>query len=171
MRNKKKIYTKKRKKCYNTIERGVPMQDYKFIIIPIISLVLCQILKFIIESIQKRKLIWGRLFNGAGGMPSTHTSFCFALTFTLGYQLGFSSPFFAIAQVFSMIVSYDAMGVRMESGKQAEAINDIVDSVFKNKKKLTIAHLKEELGHEPIEVFVGVIFAFVISTLCNFYLF
>ena len=104
-------------------------------------------------------------------MPSTHTSFCFALTFTCLYQNGLDSPLFAIALVFSMIVSYDAMGVRMESGRQAEAINDIVENIFKNKPSISIAHLKEELGHHPEEVFVGIIFAFMVSTVCNLVIF
>lgn len=147
------------------------MKNYVYIIVPMISLILCQITKFTIESIKKKKLIWERLFNGAGGMPSTHTSFSFALTFTCFYQNGLESPFFAIALVFSMIVSYDAMGVRMESGRQAEAINDIAENIFKNKSSGGIAHLKEELGHYPKEVFVGIIFAFFISTVCNFFIF
>lgn len=147
------------------------MKNYVYIVVPMLSLISCQILKFIIESIKKKKFVWGRLFNGAGGMPSTHTSFCFALTFTCLYQNGLDSPLFAIALVFSMIVSYDAMGVRMESGRQAEAINDIVENIFKNKPSISIAHLKEELGHHPEEVFVGIIFAFMVSTVCNLVIF
>lgn len=147
------------------------MSHYRYVIVPLTSLILCQILKFTIESIKKKKLIWGRLFNGAGGMPSTHTSFCFALTFTMMYQNGIDSPLFAITLVFSMIVSYDAMGVRMESGKQAEAINDIVENVFKNKPSISIKHLKEELGHDPLEVIMGVLFAFIVSTIFNFVIF
>ena len=147
------------------------MSEFQYILIPLISLILCQFTKFILESIQKKKFIWGRLFNGAGGMPSTHTSFCFALVFTILYNDGITSPLFAIALVFSMIVSYDATGVRMESGRQAEAINHIVENLFKNKPSESIKHLKEELGHDPLEVFVGILFAFVVSTVCHFYLF
>lgn len=131
------------------------MNSYKFLLVPIITLLMCQTIKFIIESIMNKKLIWGRLFNGTGGMPSSHTSFATSLTMMLGLNLGFDSPLFAIALVFTIIVSYDAMGLRMESGKQAEAINKLFDETFKdgNMKKL-----KEKLGHKPEEVLVGLIF-------------
>lgn len=142
--------------------------EYIYLIVPILSLILCQIIKFIIESVQKKEIILGRLINGAGGMPSTHTTFSFSLTFTIMIYEGISSPLFAIALVFSMIVAYDAMGVRMESEKQAVAINQIVNQMFKNKPKEWYTHLKEEIGHEPLEVIMGIVFAFVSSTLINF---
>ena len=87
-------------------------------------------------------------------MPSSHTSFSTSLTMMLGLNLGFDSPLFAIALVFTFIVSYDAMGLRMESGKQAEAINNLFDETFKDKG---ITKLKEKLGHKPEEVLAGMI--------------
>ena len=46
-----------------------------------------------------------------------------------------------------MIVCYDAIGVRYESGKQAEAINDLVeDLILDAKNKLNYKVLKEQLG-------------------------
>ena len=48
----------------------------------------------------------------------------------IGYTLGFNSPIF-IALIFTFIVSYDAMGLRFESGKQAEAINYIFEQFIK----------------------------------------
>lgn len=134
------------------------MNDYKFILVPVITLLVCQTLKFIIESIVSKELVWGRLFNGTGGMPSSHTSFSSSLTMMLGLNLGFDSPMFAIALVFTFIVSYDAMGLRMESGKQAEAINKLFDKTFKEQG---IVKLKEKLGHKPEEVLVGLILGIV----------
>lgn len=128
------------------------MEKYKYLLIPIITLLICQTLKFIIESITNKKITWGRLFNGTGGMPSTHTSFSTSLTMMIGLNLGFDSPMFAIALVFTFIVSYDAMGLRMESGRQAEAINKIFDEIFKDGN---ITKLKEKLGHKPQEVLAG----------------
>ena len=128
---------------------------YRFIFVPIFTLLMCQTIKFLIESVSSRKLVWGRLFNGTGGMPSSHTSFTMSLTMMLGLNLGFDSPIFASALVFTFIVSYDAMGLRMESGKQAEAINKLFDETFKDGN---MAKLKEKLGHKPQEVLVGLIF-------------
>ena len=134
------------------------MEKYKYLLVPIITLLVCQTLKFVIESIVNKKIIWGRLFNGTGGMPSSHTSFSTSLTMMLGLNLGFDSPIFAVALVFTFIVSYDAMGLRMESGKQAEAINRIFDEIFKDG---SMEKLKEKLGHKPQEVLAGMILGII----------
>lgn len=143
------------------------LNNYKFIIIPILTLIICQIIKFSIESTKSKKLKWGRLFNGSGGMPSSHTSFSSSLTVLMGLEFGFDSPFFAISLVFSLIVAYDAMGLRMQSGKQAEAINTIVDELFENNIKVNFSKLKEELGHQPLEVLGGIILGIVTSIVLN----
>ena len=134
------------------------LKDYKYLIVPVMTLLICQILKFIIESIINKKLVWGRLVNGTGGMPSSHTSFSMSLTTMIGLNEGFNSPLFAIALTFTLIVSYDAMGLRMQSGKQAEAINKIFDELFKNGN---ISKLKEKLGHKPQEVLAGMILGII----------
>lgn len=134
------------------------MEQYKYIIVPFITLLMCQTIKFILESIINKKIIWNRLFNGTGGMPSSHTSFSTSLTMMLGLNIGFDSPLFAIAIVFTFIVSYDAMGLRMESGKQAEAINKIVNDTLTKKERKKYKKLKEKLGHKPLEVLMGILF-------------
>lgn len=140
------------------------MEKYRFIIVPFIALVICQIIKFIIESIISKRLRFDRLFNGAGGMPSSHTTFSIALTTLVGFDAGLSSPLFAVCLIFSMIVSYDAIGVRYESGKQAEVINDLVeDLITNNGKKTNYQVLKEQLGHKPLEVLGGVLLGFIVS--------
>ena len=64
------------------------MKEYVYIVVPFISLIVCQIIKFSIESFKNKRLEWGRLFNGAGGMPSTHTTFSISLTTLIGYTIG-----------------------------------------------------------------------------------
>jgi acid phosphatase family membrane protein YuiD len=113
---------------------------------------------------------FGRLFNGTGGMPSSHTSFSSSVTMLVGCNLGFDSPVFAVSLIFMMITAYDAMGLRFESGKQAEAINLLFDEMGKIKKpKYVFKRLKESLGHKPLEVLVGLILGTTVS-LC-FYAF
>ena len=129
-------------------------EKYKYLFVPLITLLVCQTLKFTIESIINKKLVWERLFNGTGGMPSSHSSFSISLTTMIGLNMGFDNPLFAIALVFSTIVCYDAMGLRMESGKQAEAINKIFAQISKDKN---FTKLKEKLGHKPEEVLGGII--------------
>ena len=136
------------------------MRNYIYIIIPFSAAISAQLIKFIGESIKYKRLNWERLFNGNGGMPSTHTSFSSSLTITIGILEGVTSPLFAISLIFSCIVGYDAMGLRMESGKQAIAINKINDKVFSESK---IKKLKEQLGHQPIEVLMGIIWSIICS--------
>lgn len=131
------------------------MKEFIYIVCPVVTLILCQLIKFGIESFQAKELKWGRLFNGAGGMPSSHTSFSFSLTMLIGFINGFETPLFAVAFVFSVIVAYDAMGLRRESGRQAEAINQILDEVFSSESERGMIHLKEQLGHKPLEVLGG----------------
>ena len=127
---------------------------YKYLLVPLITLLVCQTLKFTIESIVSKKLVWSRLFKGTGGMPSSHSSFSISLTMMIGLNLGFDNPLFAVSLVFSTIVCYDAMGLRMESGRQAEAINKIFDQISKDGD---FTRLKEKLGHKPEEVLGGII--------------
>ncbi len=147
------------------------MKDYIYLIVPVISALSAQIIKFIGESIKYKKLNWERLFNGNGGMPSTHTSFTFSLTITIGILQGITSPLFAIALVFSCVVGYDAMGLRMESGKQAIAINKIADEIFFRNTKIGIKHLKEQLGHKPLEVLMGIIWSIFCSLVLIYVIF
>ncbi len=141
------------------------MEEYKYLIVPIITLLVAQVLKFTIESIKGKELKWGRLFNGSGGMPSSHGSFSFSLTMMTGLNEGFSSAFFAIALVFSLIVAYDAMGVRMESEKHAQTLNEISKEIFSKDYKVGFTHLKEELGHNFIEV----VCAYILATISAFF--
>jgi len=130
------------------------MEKYKFIIIPFLGLIFSQIIKFILESIKYKRLCLDRLIDGAGGMPSTHSSFVSSLTTLVYLELGASSIYFAIALIFSLVIIYDSMGVRYEAGKQAEVLNDIVEKMKFNKK---MEELKEKVGHKPIEVICGVL--------------
>ena len=135
---------------------------YIYLICPIIALIICQLLKFTIESIKNKKLDFERLFNGSGGMPSTHTTFSSSLTMLIGYKLGMDSPIFAVSLIFTLITSYDALGIRYESGKQAEAINYLLNG------KIGFQKLKEKLGHKPLEVFVGLLLGTFVAFVFNF---
>ena len=99
---------------------------------------------------------FARLINGCGGMPSSHTSFSSSVTMLIGFEMGFDTPLFAACLIFTFITAYDAMGLRWESGKQAEVINNTLGT-----------NLKEPLGHKPIETLIGVLFGIVLSILLN----
>lgn len=131
-----------------------------FILVPFFSLIVSQIIKFIIETIKYKKVCLERLFNGSGGMPSTHSAFVSSLTTLIYIYYGSNSLYFAISFIFSLIIIYDSVGVRYESGKHAEIINIITN----NKNKL-----KEKLGHTLPEVICGIILGIMISLIYYFY--
>lgn len=51
-----------------------------------------------------------------GGMPSSHTASVVGLTTAVGLLEGTSSTIFALALVISLVVAYDATGVRLHAG-------------------------------------------------------
>ena len=98
-------------------------------------------------------------------MPSSHTAFTFSLAVAIGLGEGFSSAVFAVSLILSCIVAYDSMGLRMESGKQAVAINYLLEKSFTKKEEQKIKKLQEKLGHKPLEVIAGAIFGAIVSYL------
>ncbi|MDP3789819.1 MAG: divergent PAP2 family protein [Candidatus Omnitrophota bacterium] len=105
-----------------------------------------------------------RWFTGAGGMPSSHVAGISALATSVGVTYGFDSALFAVALTFTLIVMFDAQGVRHAAGKQARILNKMLDDIYW-KKKLDEKELKELLGHTPVEVFAGASMGIVISLL------
>ncbi|KAL8121346.1 hypothetical protein AgCh_018182 [Apium graveolens] len=57
---------------------------------------------------------------GSGGMPSSHSATVSALAAAVGYHDGTGGSLFAVALVLACVVMYDATGVRLQAGRQAE---------------------------------------------------
>ena len=93
---------------------------------------------------------------GTGGMPSSHAATVTATTLAIGLFSGFDHPAFALAVAVSMIVIYDAAGVRREAGYHAMIINRLIDEYVKG-PLIDQKKLKEMIGHTPLEVVGGVI--------------
>ena len=117
---------------------------------------LAQLIKVLLNLFIFHRFIAERMW-GAGGMPSSHSATVCAMVVATGRYCGVSSPTFAIAAVLSIIVMYDAMGVRYETGEQAKLLNRMFNewvdqgfAQFPHGKKL-----KEMVGHTPIEVLTG----------------
>ena len=99
-------------------------------------------------------------------MPSSHSSFVMGLATAVGLTHGWESTYFAICISFSLVIMYDAAGVRRSVGKQAIILNKMVEDIHKkNKKQLTEKRLKELIGHTPVEVFAGAILGIVLANL------
>ncbi|HLP90905.1 MAG TPA: divergent PAP2 family protein [Nostocaceae cyanobacterium] len=136
----------------------------------LVALVACfaaQGLKLIIEVVKNRKLNINVLVT-TGGMPSAHSALVTALAAGVGQTVGWSSPEFAAATVFAIIVMYDAAGVRQAAGKQARILNQMIDELFQEKPDFSEARLKELLGHTPVQVIAGSVLGITIYWLSRF---
>ncbi len=136
--------------------------DNRVLIVALVSCLVAQILKVIVELAKNRKLNIRALVE-TGGMPSAHSALVTALATGVGQTVGWSTPEFAIASIFAVIVMYDAAGVRQAAGIQARILNQIIDEVLHDQYEFTEARLKELLGHTPVQVFVGSALGVVIS--------
>ena len=97
-----------------------------------------------------------RRFVETGGMPSSHAAGVSALATSVAVQAGPRSLVFAVTLYFSLVVMYDAAGLRRAAGRQAVILNRLIDEHFKHPER--DAHrLMELLGHTPLEVLVGAI--------------
>lgn len=126
-----------------------------------------QLLKVPLYYGVEHKLDWKRLV-GSGGMPSSHSAMVVALMLSVGFIQGFDTAAFGICVVLSLIVMYDATGVRRETGTQATVINRILKEVFIDGKRISDEELKELIGHTPFEVLGGIIVGTVTTVLYLF---
>lgn len=117
---------------------------------------IAQVLKVIINAVVYKKYDWRRLF-GDGGMPSGHSATVSSLACITGLVYGMNSFEFAFTAILAIIVCHDAMGVRMETGKQAMILNEIIESIdiiFSH--EVAEVKLKEMVGHTMPQVLAGI---------------
>ncbi|MFH1857885.1 MAG: divergent PAP2 family protein, partial [Candidatus Omnitrophota bacterium] len=114
---------------------------------------LTQALKVVLGVFRERRFNFQWLVE-TGGMPSSHAAGMASLATSVGCEMGFHSPIFAVTSVAALVIMFDAQGVRRASGKQAAVLNKIIDDIY-FKKEIQENRLKELLGHTPVEVIVG----------------
>lgn len=142
------------------------MRDFlenKFLIVPFIVWCCIQLFKFITDFVINRKPNFRRLF-GAGGMPSSHSAVVATLTTLIGKEYGLGNGIFAVSFVFSLIVMYDAAGVRRAAGKQATLLNKLVEN-YPNSNVIVTEKLVEVLGHTPFQVLIGAVIGILVGAL------
>lgn len=81
------------------------------------------------------------------GMPSVHSAFVTSLATIVAWDAGLGSVAFAIAFCLACIVLYDAMNVRLESGRHAHRLNQMAAT--------SDARFRESLGHTFWQVVAG----------------
>ena len=114
---------------------------------------------------KRFNLTW--LFD-TGGMPSAHSATVSCLATVTGLYYGFNSILFLAVLIFTIITMFDAAGVRRNVGRQAKILNKMIDDM-QEKGHVGEQHLKELLGHTPVEVFAGSFLGITLAYLfCGF---
>ena len=128
-----------------------------FLLTGVTSWLIAQVAKTIIHALLNKKLDMSRLF-GDGGMPSGHSATVVSMATISALVYGAGSFQFALAAIFAIIVCHDATGVRLETGKQAIIINEMIEIFEELKAPLeTEIKLKEFVGHSPVQVLAGML--------------
>lgn len=143
----------------------------RFILTGVSSWLLAQIIKTVLHALVTGRLDLSR-FIGDGGMPSGHSATVSSLAVAAAYSFGPDSFEFAVAAVLAIIVCKDAMGVRLETGKQAAILNEIVRAFDDlTSEKLPEIKLKEFVGHTPIQVLAGILLGILNAVLLHAFVF
>ena len=132
---------------------------------------LAQVVKTIIHAVINKKIVFERLV-GDGGMPSAHSATVSSLAAFAALREGPGSFHFAAALFLAIIVCHDAMGVRLETGKQAIILNELTKAFESlTTKDLPEVKLKEFVGHTPIQVIAGILTGCCVAILMHFVVF
>lgn len=121
------------------------------------SWAVAQVLKTLIYWWVNKEFDIMRLF-GDGGMPSGHSATVTSMAVLSAFMYGLGSFEFAVTLMLAIIVCHDAMGVRLETGKQAMVLNEILQSIdVMLSDEVAEVKLKEFVGHTAYQVAAGVI--------------
>ena len=143
------------------------MLGNQILISAVVGWVVAQVLKTMIDCALNKSFHAERLV-GSGGMPSSHSSTVCGLTTGALLKYGAGSFEFAVSFVLSMVVMYDAIGVRRETGKQAKLLNSILmENPLKLNAEVLQEKLKEYVGHTPLQVAAGAILGIGLALLLD----
>lgn len=129
---------------------------------------LAQVIKVPLNYFTSQYWDWALLLR-AGGMPSSHSALVTGIAHSIGLYLGFNTPIYALAVTIALVVIYDATGIRRQAGKHAEAINEIVRKLASG-QTVQQEHLREVLGHTPLEAVAGMVLGLVVAQLAFYFL-
>lgn len=136
--------------------------DNKALIAGLTAWALAQMIKIPLDYFRTRRWNWA-LFFTTGGMPSSHSSLMTATTFAIGLYFGLDTPLFALGVALTMIVTYDAAGVRQQAGMHAQRINVLFNELLHG-RMVDEKALREVIGHTPLEVVGGILLGLVVAT-------
>jgi acid phosphatase family membrane protein YuiD len=128
----------------------------------LVAWLLAQVIKIPLDFLYTRRWNWALLLS-VGGMPSSHSTLLTSATMAVGLYHGFDNPLFALGVAITMVVTYDAAGVRRQAGIHAQRINVLFQEVLRG-HPIDQNELREVLGHTPLEVAGGVLFGILVAT-------
>lgn len=125
----------------------------KLVLIALVSGLLTQLIKFIIQA-SRGEFRWSSL-QEYGGMPSAHTAFVVSLTTIIGIHDGIDSAAFAISFIFSLLIIRDAIGLRQFLSQHGKVLNMLIKDLPDDVEAKYPDRLVERVGHTPLQAFVG----------------
>ena len=142
--------------------------DNQILITVIAAWASAQLLKTLITLWIERRFVPERLL-GPGGMPSSHSSTVCSLAVSTAIIYSIHSFEFCISLVLAMIVMHDAMNVRLETGKQAKILNEMMkNNPLHIKVEVFEEQLKELVGHTPTQVICGALLGVAVALIVNY---
>jgi uncharacterized protein len=123
--------------------------DVIYVMAPFTGWFVAGSLKFTINCLRSGRLVWDKI--GLGGLPSNHTAVVSSTAILIGLREGVNTALFAIAVTLVIIVIFDALNLRREVGAHAAALNELLRGDAKRQP------LREHVGHQRVEVLIGVL--------------
>ena len=120
-----------------------------YAVAPFVGWLVSGTIKSISASIRARRFQTDYL--GYGGLPSTHATIVCTTATLIGFREGVSTPDFAVAVTFAILVMMDAVSLRRWVGEQATALNLLRGG------DPGLQRLREQVGHKPLEIVAGIV--------------
>lgn len=129
--------------------------NYFPLIASLSAMVVSQTVKLFIMLLTGKKInLWS--LTRSGGMPSSHSALITAIALSIGLKNGFNSSHFFLAIILSLVVIYDARGIRHNVGKHAKLLNTTLLETSEKK-------LNEDIGHTLPEIIIGISIGITVS--------
>ena len=147
-----------------------------------LAIFISQLTKVPVNYFFHHRLDFNLIF-ATGGMPSSHSAGVTALITAIIVEYGWNSPLTAISLTFGILVMFDSMGVRRQSGEHGIIINQLIADIqmltrstpiveendSENTSERQSMHSTEFLGHKPIEVVLGLIYGIILALVIYYF--
>ena len=136
--------------------------SYHYLVTPFVAWFVAGSLKFLINSLIAKKAATHLI--GYGGLPSNHSAIVCSMAALIGLREGINHPAFGVAVTLAFIVMLDASSLRRHVGKQAVALNKLVQI-----QSPSAPQLRERIGHTSVEIGAGVLVGLVVAMAVNYF--